>query len=180
MTQYLAFLRAINVGGHTTRMDDLRKLFGELGYSRVETFIASGNVFFDTLSEDTRTLEAQIEAKLSASLGYDVPTFLRTTREVSALGVYQAFSPAQLDTAGAYNVAFLKETPSDIAIRKLMALKNDIDDFHVHQREIYWLCKVKQSDSKFSNAVLEKTLRGLSTLRGVSTIQKITKKYPDA
>ena len=39
-----------------------------------------------------------------------------------------------------------------------MALKTDIDDFHVQGREVYWLCRVKQSDSKFSNVVLEKTL----------------------
>ena len=43
MTRYIAFLRAINVGGHTVKMDQLRALFEELGLSNVETFIASGN-----------------------------------------------------------------------------------------------------------------------------------------
>ena len=40
-----------------------------------------------------------------------------------------------------------------------MALKTVIDDFAMHEREIYWLCLKKQSESTFSNAVLEKTLR---------------------
>jgi len=44
MKRYIAFLRAINVGGHTVKMDLLRGLFAGLGYAGVETFIASGNV----------------------------------------------------------------------------------------------------------------------------------------
>ncbi len=48
--------------------------------------------------------------------------------------------------------------------RVLMGLKTDIDDFHVHGREIYWLCLKKQSGSTFSNSVLEKNLRLKATL----------------
>jgi len=46
-----------------------------------------------------------------------------------------------------------------------MTLKTDIDDFDVHGREVYWLCQKKQSESTFSNAVLEKTLGIQATLR---------------
>jgi len=46
----------------------------------------------------------------------------------------------------------------DESKKKVAALETDIDDFHVHGRELYWLCKRKQSESTFSNAVLEKTL----------------------
>jgi len=58
-----------------------------------------------------------------------------------------------------------------------MALKSDIDDFHIHGREVYWLCLKKQSESKFSNAVLEKTLGRKSTLRGLNTVKKMAEKY---
>ena len=44
MPKHFAFLRAINVGGHTVKMDHLRDIFESLGFSNVETFIASGNV----------------------------------------------------------------------------------------------------------------------------------------
>jgi uncharacterized protein (DUF1697 family) len=52
MSQYIAFLRAINVGGHTVKMDPLRQLFEALGFSQVETFIASGNVIFNSTSKN--------------------------------------------------------------------------------------------------------------------------------
>ena len=76
MSRYIAFLRAINVGGHTVTMDRLRALFTSLGFTRVETFIASGNVIFDTPSRSPTKLESNIEQHLQLALGYEVRTFL--------------------------------------------------------------------------------------------------------
>jgi uncharacterized protein (DUF1697 family) len=58
-----------------------------------------------------------------------------------------------------------------------MSLTSTIDRFVPHGREIYWLCRKKQSESTFSNAVLEKTLGVRSTLRGGNTIQKMVARY---
>ena len=85
MPKYIAFLRAINVGGHTVKMDHLSKLFEGLGFSSVETFIASGNVIFDTTAKNTATLEKKIAEHLEKSLGYPVDTFLRTIQEVGEI-----------------------------------------------------------------------------------------------
>ena len=176
MTRYIAFLRAINVGGHTVKMDALRGLFESLGFSNVETFIASGNVLFETASKDLIILEKKIESKLREALGYDVATFIRTDTELKAVANYKAFAQSQLDAATAFNVAFLKELLDDKSNEKVAALRTDIDNFHPHGRELYWLCQKKQSESTFSNAVLEKTLGKPSTIRGLATIQKIAKK----
>ena len=175
MTRYIAFLRAINVGGHVVKMDVLRGQFESLGFLNVETFIASGNVLFETKLNSN--LEKKIESKLREALGYDVATFIRTDAELKAVANYKAFAQSQLDAATAFNVAFLKELLDDNSNQKVMSLRTDIDDFHVHGRELYWLCQKKQSDSTFSNAVLEKTLGRPSTIRGVNTIQKIAAKY---
>jgi uncharacterized protein (DUF1697 family) len=177
MARYIAFLRAINVGGHTVKMDVLRQHFEALGFSNVETFIASGNVVFETTVKNTRTLEKKIEQQLRAELGYEVATFIRTEAELAAIAKYQPFHPAQMESATAFNIAFLAE-PLDAALqKKLFALKTDIDDFHVQGREVYWLCRRKQSESTFSNAVLEKTIGRATTIRGVNTIHKMATKY---
>jgi uncharacterized protein (DUF1697 family) len=177
MPRYIAFLRAINVGGHTVKMEALRQHFEALGCSNVETFIASGNVIFETTARNARTLELKIEQHLRAALGYEVATFIRTGAELQAVATYQPFSPSAMTAAQALNIAFLAEAPDAAAQQKLLALKTDIDDFHVHGREVYWLCRRKQSESTFSNAVLEKTLRRPSTIRGDGTIQKMAAKY---
>ena len=175
--RHIAFLRAINVGGHTVKMDALRRHFESLGFSNVETFIASGNVIFESSSENSKSLETSIENKLRDALGYEVVTFLRTDAELAEVADYKPFRKPDLEAATALNVAFLKEPLDDASTKKLMSLKTDIDDFHVHGREIYWLCRKKQSESTFSNAALEKALGVKSTLRGVNTIQKMAAKY---
>ncbi len=177
MPRYIAFLRAINVGGHTVKMDVLRRLFESLGFSNVETFIASGNVVFETTSKNTQALERKIETKLREALGYEVATFIRTDAEVAAVANYEPFSQPELEGAAALNIAFLSERLDDEARRKLTALRTEIDEFHTHEREVYWLCRTRQSDSKISNAVLEKTLGQKATLRGANTVKRLAAKY---
>jgi hypothetical protein len=70
--RYIALLRGINVGGHTVKMDRLAKLFEEIGLKNVETFIASGNVIFESASNDADALERKVATHLERSLGYAV------------------------------------------------------------------------------------------------------------
>jgi len=177
MTKHIAFLRAINVGGRTVKMDYLRGIFESLGFTNVETFIASGNVIFETKSKDIGKLEKVIESKLKEVFGFDVATFIRSGSELAGVANYKPFPKPQLDSATALNVAFLSEPLDDKSKKLVAAMKTDIDDFHVHGREIYWLCIKKQSESKFSNAVLEKTLGMKSTMRGINTVRKMAEKY---
>lgn len=178
MPRYIAFLRAINVGGNNiVKMDFLRHLFESLGFSNVETFIASGNIVFETTSKNARVLEREIENRLREALGYEVATFIRTDTELAAIANYKPFSQSDLDRAVALNIAFLADRLDDKSSQKLMAMRTDVDDFHLHGREIYWLCRKKQSGSKISNAVLEKALGQRSTLRGANTVKKMAAKY---
>lgn len=173
MSRYFAFLRAINVGGHTVRMEVLRSIFEGLGFTGVKTFIASGNVVFETTVRNTAVLEAQIEDRLRQALGFEVITFLRMPAELIQIAQFQPFKPQELAKAAAFNIAFLKGPLEEVAVQKLMVLQTEIDKFHVQGREVYWLCREKQSESTFSNAVLEKRLGVHSTLRGVNTIKKM-------
>ena len=92
MAKYVAFLKAINVGGHVVKMSTLRDVFADLKFSSVETFIASGNIIFETASTPDRRLEQKIEKHLESALGYEVETFVRSIEEIHAIGKYQAFS----------------------------------------------------------------------------------------
>ncbi|HEX8682084.1 MAG TPA: DUF1697 domain-containing protein [Ardenticatenaceae bacterium] len=175
MPRYVAFLRAINVGGHTVKMEPLRRLFEAMEFSNVETFIASGNVIFDATLTDTKALERKIEDSLRAVLGYEVATFIRTTSEVAEIARYQPFDDSE---GHALYIAFLAAPPGDEAKQKLLSFANEVDEFHVSGREGYWLCRKKMSESSFSGALLEKTLGMQATLRNSTTVRKIAAKYP--
>ena len=177
MSKHIAFLRAINVGGHNVKMNALRQLFESLGFSDVETFIASGNVIFEAKAGNAKALEKKIETYLHETLGYEVAAFIRTDAEVAEIAKYKPFPQSKLDVAAALNIGFLADALDANSTQKLISLQTEIDDFDVHGREIYWLCKKKQSDSKISNAVIEKALGIKSTLRGVSTVNKLAEKF---
>jgi len=154
-------------------MGALKKEFERLGFSDVETFIASGNVIFRSSSKSTPALERKIEAALAKALGYDVSTFIRTDAEVLAIAKHSAFPAARVARAAALNVGMTAAALSPAARKALDGLSSEIDVFHVNGREVYWLCQKKQSDSKFSNALLEKTLKTRSTFRGINTMVRL-------
>ena len=177
MTRYVAFLRAINVGGHTVKMADLKRLFEELGFTNVETFIASGNVIFDSPGRSAAILEGKIEAHLQTALGYEVATFLRTVPEVAQAAAHKPFAADETGTRETLYITFLRAEPAADLQHKLMAFRNAVDDFHTNGREVYWLRRGEPSESTFSGAQLERTLRCQGTARNVTTVRKIAEKY---
>ena len=172
----IAFLRAINVGGHTVKMDHLRQLFESLGLLNVETFIASGNVIFESPVGSVQALEQQIEHHLHESLGYAVATFIRSSSELASIANHQPFAASQLEGNALY-IAFLPTPPTAESQQTLMAFRTPLDDFHVHEREIYWLCRTRSSDSVFSGALLEKAIGMPVTMRNSTTVRKLAAKY---
>ena len=177
--RYVAFLRAINVGGHIVKMDELRRLFEALRFANVETFIASGNVIFDS-SADAQKLERQIEAHLEKSLGYAVSTFLRTTAELQAVAAAQPFPSKRRTDDSTLYIGFLGAAPSPAQCERIAGLSNPMDDLAVVGREVHWLCQGKMLDSRVNYAVLEKTLATRATFRNVNTVNRLVAKLAGA
>ena len=174
MAHYAAFLRAINVGGHVVKMDTLRALFSDMGFTNVSTVIASGNVLFETRPTGSHQLEGHIERTLREALGYDVTTFVRNAAEVRALSAYEPFTRDAMEDMVVLMVVFMREPPTPAAREKLLALRTPTDEFHVADREAWWLCRTKTSESPvFKRGSIEKTLGVPGTARNFNTVQRI-------
>lgn len=177
MPRYVAFLRAINVGGRTVKMDQLRGLFEALGLSNVETFIASGNVIFNSKSKNAVALERKIENYLREALGYEVTTFVRSTSEVADVARYKPFSDSEMNAEGStVYVGFVAQEPDNQTKLKLLSFATEVDDFHCFGREVYWLRR-KASETEFTGALSEKILGMRTTVRNANTIRRIAAKY---
>jgi uncharacterized protein (DUF1697 family) len=173
MQRYVAFLRAINVGGHVVKMDALKRLFEGMKLANVATFIASGNVIFDANGK-APALEKKIEKTLQDALGYRVATFLRTLPELQTIAEAQPFG----DEEGTIYVGFMTELPPAEAQKKLLALATPEERLHFSGRELYWLRKPgKWVDSPLAGPLLERTLGRETTLRNRNTVQRIVAKY---
>ena len=177
MPRLIAFLRAINVGGHTVTMERLRKEFEGLGFADVETFIASGNVIFTARAGTTAAIEQKIETRLEKAFGFEVATFVRTAPEVAAIASHRPFPAAQIGDGAAVYVGFVERPLDAAAARAVMTFKTEWDDFRVKGREVYWLRKTRQSDSPFKYVSLEKTLNIRATFRGINTVARLAAKH---
>ena len=177
MPRYVAFLRAINVGGHVVKMDELRRHFVALGFKDAETFIASGNVVFSATSASAAAHAAKIEARLLKVLGYEVRTFLRTDVQVAAAGALRPWPEARVKGAGAFCVGFLAEPLTAAQKKAVTTFATADDEFHVKGGDVYWLCRTGQSDSQFSLPKFERALGARASFRGMNTITRLVAKY---
>ena len=173
MSQFIAFLRAINAGPRRAiKMEFLRRLFESLHFSEVATFIGSGNVVFKAGPKNAKVLERRIQKGLRHALGYEVTAFVRTDTELAQIVNCRQFRLSEADGRD-FNIIFLADPLSERLRRKVMALRTDTDEFCVHGREIYWLRRRKQGGVGFSNVPLEKTLDRSFTVRGVKTVKRM-------
>ena len=172
MTKYIAFLRAINVGGRVVKMDDLKKHMAIPGFKNIATYIQSGNIVFNHSEENASILVNKIEAKLLKSLGYEVKTFLRTVPELEVLIKKNPFKKIPDDMA--LHVSFLSTTPDDGLVKQLLSLQTECEQFRFAGKEIYILVKKgAYGETKFSNTFLEKKLKLDATTRNWATVNKM-------
>jgi uncharacterized protein (DUF1697 family) len=175
MPQHVAFLRAINVGGRYIKMAALAEHFHALGFADAQTFINSGNVIFSSKTKDLTALAAGLETQLEPLLGFKTEVFVRSAEAIHAMTLRGRELMQRVCEGGEVNVAFLTAALSAEQVAATQAFKSDMDDFAHDGTEMYWLCQGRQSDSKFSNAVLERKLKIRTTFRRVNMLENLAK-----
>ena len=77
MKRQLALLRGINISGkNKIAMPELKREFERLGFKDVRTYLNSGNVLFDSETEDAGKLMETIEAMIREHFQLDIPVFV--------------------------------------------------------------------------------------------------------
>lgn len=176
MNRYVAFLRGMNLGGRRITNESLRSHFEQLGCEDVATFRASGNVVF---AKDGRPVEltAQLEKGLGEALGYEVPVFLRSAKQLLAIAGQEPFDAKRLASSGGKpQVAFLVKKPSPAAAKRALALASDADLLALDRRELYWLPEGGLSESDLDHTALAEAL-GPMTIRTKGTVDQIAARY---
>lgn len=183
MPRYVALLRGINLGKRRVKMDDLRAHFEALKFSRVSTFIASGNVLFETAAREDLKLAAKIEQHLHARLGYEVDTFVRSAAEIAAAAAHRPFAAALMDAPENTTFCYFLKTPLTSAQADgLSRCRTEFDSFQVEGREFYWLCqKIKSHESKVWTLPAIRALKlPSSTARNLTTVRNLAELFASA
>jgi uncharacterized protein (DUF1697 family) len=173
MTVYIALLRGINVGGHKKiKMAELKGMFEEMGLGRVQTYIQSGNVLFES-DEGAGELRSRIEREIERVFGFEVTVVVRTVHELQRVIGSCPFADIELGEGETVYVSLLADEPSEKGVERLSACSSDIDDYRIGNGAVYILCRQSIRKSMFTNNFLEKKLGVPATTRNWQTTVKL-------
>lgn len=166
---YIAFLRGINVGGQKKiLMSDLRHLFEALGYSRVRTYIQSGNVIFSANSDISHA--TCIRDRIKEKYGWDVTVLIKTPVEIKGILAKCPFSEEK--KVDSY-FTLLTEAPEKALIADLAKIKVKDEEFLITKDCVYFYSSVGYGRTRFNNNFYEKKLKVKATARNYRTLSKL-------
>jgi uncharacterized protein (DUF1697 family) len=170
MTAYIAMLRGVNVSGHNTiKMDALRGFCQDLGFRNVETYVQSGNVVFQTATENPAAVSKRIGETILQFLGFNTPVIVRTSREMRNVILNNPLLKEKDMDSSKLHVTFLSETAQKGSVKKLETLATSPDRFYPASHEIYLYCPGGYGRTKLSNNAIEKVLSAKATTRNWKT-----------
>ncbi|WP_239618763.1 DUF1697 domain-containing protein [Cohnella mopanensis] len=170
MTIYIALIRGINVGGNNkVPMAELKKAYEAIGLNRVQTYIQSGNVLFES-EESANMLRPKLEQAIEETFGINVTVALRSAEQWERIVANCPYGREALLEGASIQVTVLTEPPSPKAIAALEASK-DVDEYHIHGLEIYFLFRRSMLDSKLAKSLTK--LGNTATSRNMNTMNKL-------
>jgi uncharacterized protein (DUF1697 family) len=163
MTKYIALLRAINVGGTgKLPMADLKAMCEEAGFAHVATYIASGNVVFESKASEAK-VKAALEERLHAYAGAPIGVVLRSAAEMAAVVKANPFPKASPSQA----VAIFLDRPAPADALKHAVNVND-EKMRLGKREIF-----VHYASGIGKSKLRIPAAKAGTMRNMNTIAKL-------
>ena len=176
MTAWIALLRGVNVGGIAIRSSDLAALFeSDLGFENVRTYLASGNVRFETDAETgaRAKLKSAIEAALRERFGYDAWIVLVTLAEIHR--AIEKFSFDAGDDARQPWVIFcVDDLTRDELAEAAASIDPDVDPVQTGPGVVYWNPpKGSSTDTPFAKILAKAAYKSRTTNRNLRTLAKI-------
>ena len=171
MSKYIALLRGINVGGHNkVPMAELRALLTKLGLENVKTYIQTGNIFFQSLIEDNKTLEAKIKTSILDHFGFEVSVLVRTRDQI--LNVFDNCPFPEEKKVNSY-FAMLSHIPNRDLVKEAKEKTYKNEEYDIINDAIYFYCANGYGKAKFSLNYFERKLKVSATARNYKTMVKL-------
>ena len=175
MATYISILRGINVGGQKrVLMADLTKLYENIGFQSVVTYIQSGNVIFESTENISIEMLCQrIEKAIFEHYQFVVPVIVRNKTELTNIIATNPFTIQAGVDFEKLHVTFLSETPSDVALEKMKTYDYAPDQFMIIGQNVFLHCPIDYGHSKLSNSFFENKLKVRATTRNWKTVNKL-------
>jgi uncharacterized protein (DUF1697 family) len=171
---YISILRGINVASHNIiKMDALRKMYEELGFSNVQSYIQSGNVVFNGNETQIELLEEKIQAEILKRFTFEVPVIVIEKSELKSILNQNPFVDGK-DISKLY-VTILAQKVDFGIVEKLNKEIYLPDEFDCRERAIYLYCPNGYGQTKLNNNFFENKLKVVATTRNLNTMTELVR-----
>lgn len=162
MKTYVALLRGVNLGKRQLRMDDLKRIASGLGLRSPRTYIASGNLLFQSdKSEDA--LKSMLESAIADHMSANVAVMIRDAGDLAGTVKGNPFADEPSNRVVAI---FLDHEPAKRALEEARNVEDE--RMALGSRQIYVHYPSGQGRSKL---VIPEAVKG--TARNMNTIAKL-------
>ncbi len=172
METYIAFLRGINVSGQRKiKMADLRLSLEQAGLEKVQTYIQSGNLVFQSAIAGIASLEKMITAQIAKDFRFEVPVLVTTPERIRKILEKDPFK--NQGDLGSHYYALLKTRPDPLQIAAFDKLKFENEQFMITYPCVYLNYAKGYGKAKLNNNLIEKKLGVVATTRNLNTMKKM-------
>jgi uncharacterized protein (DUF1697 family) len=177
-TEYIAFLRGINVGGRrSVKMSELEAVFLSLGFQNVRTVLASGNLIFEGPKNDPEALADEIRKKLEARLGLKTDLILRPLAGIRKLVKANPFKAFAVTPETRFYVTFLPEKSRSALAYRYESPEKDVRIFGLSRGEVGAVLTLSpRRGTPELMGTLDKQFGRNVTTRNWTTVQKIAER----
>jgi len=175
MTQYVALLGSINVGGNRLKMDELKAALEGEGFQKVATVVASGNVLFEHDKAVDAALEQRISGVIKDRFGINSFAAVRSKAELASAIADNPF--AKDGNHGYVHMIFLAEPLDRAAFETFARAYDGPERLGDGTREFYVDFVEGVANSKLDPAMKKaKVVKGRATARNLRSLQRMLDK----
>jgi uncharacterized protein (DUF1697 family) len=159
------------------KMDALKKMLENMGFQNVETYIQSGNVFFESEEENAAGIGFKIKQEISKVFGYDVPVIMVSKTDLELCFKNNPYlKEKECDIKKLY-VAFISKELTAAAINDLKISNFKPDEAAIDSNRIYIKYAIGAGKTNLDQKYIEKKLNVVATIRNWNTVTKLLEMY---
>ena len=154
-------------------MDALKKLFGDLKFQEVTTYVQSGNVIFTSELTDPEKIDSLLTTEIKKKFGLDVPVITLTAKSLKRIIDNNPFAKDKEETF--LHCTFLANKLTGFKAETIEDKKSENEEIAFSENVVYLYCPNGYGKTKLTNTFLENKLKMTATTRNWKTTNELLK-----
>lgn len=156
-------------------MDVLKKMYENLNFENIRTYVQSGNLIFLSKQNDPKKLEKIISSQIKSDFGFEVPVIAFNVETLESIIKNNPFVQDKSKDISFLHVTFLADSPRNIDKEGLKEKKQENEEIELTKHAIYLYCQNGYGKTKLNNDFLENKLKVSATTRNWKTTTELLK-----